>query len=104
DQRRRAPSSDLMPATPSFIEHFAPVARDYDVVLCDVWGVVHNGVAAFADACEALTRFRAAGGTALLITHAPRPAGVVGPPPQRAAAGWRGGSSARQARSAARRL
>jgi HAD superfamily hydrolase (TIGR01459 family) len=66
-----------MPALPSFIENFAPLARNYDVVLCDVWGVVHNGVTAFADACDALTRFRAGGGTVLLITNAPRPAGVV---------------------------
>jgi HAD superfamily hydrolase (TIGR01459 family) len=66
-----------MPATPAFIENFAPLARDYDVVLSDVWGVVHNGLAAFPDACDALARFRAAGGTVLLITNAPRPAGVV---------------------------
>jgi HAD superfamily hydrolase (TIGR01459 family) len=55
-----------------FIERFEPLARDYDVLLCDVWGVVHNGLAAFPDACEALMRFRAGGGTAILITNAPR--------------------------------
>ena len=55
-----------------FIERFAPLARDYDVLLCDVWGVVHNGLAAFPAACEALMRFRAGGGTAILITNAPR--------------------------------
>ena len=55
-----------------FIERFEPLARDYDVVLCDVWGVVHNGLAAFPAACEALMRFRAGGGTAILITNAPR--------------------------------
>ena len=59
------------------MDHFAPLAADYDVILSDVWGVVHNGLAAFADACDALARFRAAGGTVLLITNAPRPAGVV---------------------------
>jgi HAD superfamily hydrolase (TIGR01459 family) len=48
------------------------LARDYDVLLCDVWGVVHNGVAAFPAACNALMRFRAAGGAAILITNAPR--------------------------------
>jgi len=69
--------SDRMLATPSFIESFAFLAHAYDVVLCDVWGVVHNGVTAFPDACDALARFRAAGGTVLLITNAPRPAGVV---------------------------
>jgi HAD superfamily hydrolase (TIGR01459 family) len=59
------------------VERFAPLARAYDVLFCDVWGVVHNGVAAFADACDALTRFRAGGGTAILLTNAPRPAAAV---------------------------
>jgi HAD superfamily hydrolase (TIGR01459 family) len=62
---------------PHIIERFAPLARDYDVLLCDVWGVVHNGVAAFTAACEALTRFRAGGGTVILITNAPRPGAAV---------------------------
>ena len=62
---------------PDFIEHFEPLAQGYDVLLCDVWGVVHNGVAAFAPACEALTRFRQRGGTAILITNAPRPGAAV---------------------------
>jgi HAD superfamily hydrolase (TIGR01459 family) len=61
------------------IEHFAPFARGYDVVLCDVWGVVHNGLEAFAPACEALARFRAAAGTVVLITNAPRPGVAVQP-------------------------
>ena len=58
---------------PSFSPHFATLAGDYDVVLCDVWGVVHNGVAAAADAGDALARFRGRGGTVVLITNAPRP-------------------------------
>lgn len=61
------------------IERFAPLARAYDVLLCDVWGVVHNGVAAFAPACEALTRFRSGRGTVILITNAPRPGAAVRP-------------------------
>lgn len=62
----------------AFVERFEPLARDYDVLLCDVWGVIHNGIAAFAPACEALMRFRARGGTAILVTNAPRPGeGVV---------------------------
>jgi HAD superfamily hydrolase (TIGR01459 family) len=60
-----------------FIERFEPLARDYDVLLCDVWGVVHNGLAAFPAACEALMRFRAGGGTAILITNAPRAGDAV---------------------------
>jgi HAD superfamily hydrolase (TIGR01459 family) len=63
---------------PEIIERFAPLAHDYDVLLCDVWGVVHNGVAAFPEACDALMQFRAAGGTVILITNAPRPGAAVG--------------------------
>jgi HAD superfamily hydrolase (TIGR01459 family) len=62
---------------PPFLDHFSALAAGYDAVLCDVWGVVHNGVAAFPEACEALARFRAGGGTVMLITNAPRPGQVV---------------------------
>ena len=62
---------------PNFIERFEPLARDYDVLFCDVWGVVHNGLAAFPTACDALARFRAGGGTAILITNAPRSGDAV---------------------------
>src|SRR5438477_11311881 len=58
---------------------FSALARDYDVVLCDVWGVVHNGVVASAEACDALVRFRRQGGSVVLITNAPRPGEVVVP-------------------------
>jgi HAD superfamily hydrolase (TIGR01459 family) len=60
-----------------FIEHFAPLAGDYDVLFCDVWGVIHNGMAAFPAACEALVRFRKRGGSAILITNAPRSGDAV---------------------------
>ena len=66
-----------MPAAPAFIDHFAPLASDYDAILSDVWGVVHNGIAATPAACEALTRFRQRGGAVVLITNAPRPGAVV---------------------------
>lgn len=44
----------------------------YDVLLCDVWGVLHNGVDSFASASAALSRARVAGLTVVLITNAPR--------------------------------
>ena len=47
------------------------------MLLCDVWGVVHNGVSAFPAACDALLRFRAGGGTAILVTNAPRAGDAV---------------------------
>jgi HAD superfamily hydrolase (TIGR01459 family) len=64
-------------ATPTFTERFSTLAGGYDVVLSDVWGVIHNGVAATTAACDALTRFRGQGGTVMLITNAPRPGEVV---------------------------
>lgn len=62
---------------PPIIPHFATLAPDYDVLLCDVWGVVHNGLAAFPHACDALMRARAGGAAVILITNAPRPSAVV---------------------------
>ena len=49
------------------------IAGDYDAILSDVWGVVHNGVAAHPSAVEALRNYRAGGGRVVLITNAPRP-------------------------------
>jgi HAD superfamily hydrolase (TIGR01459 family) len=45
--------------------------------LCDVWGVLHNGITAFRETGEALSRFRAGGGTVVLISNAPRPGEFV---------------------------
>lgn len=53
------------------------LAPGYDVLLSDVWGVVHNGVNAFPHACEALTRAREQGAKVILITNAPRPSAIV---------------------------
>ncbi len=49
------------------------LAGEYDALLCDVWGVLHNGVRAFPDAVGALLRFRESGGRVVLVTNAPRP-------------------------------
>jgi HAD superfamily hydrolase (TIGR01459 family) len=59
--------------TISLTESFAALSPNYDVVLSDVWGVVHNGVNGWPDACDALARFRRAGGVVILISNAPRP-------------------------------
>lgn len=53
-------------------------ARDllarYDVLFCDVWGVVHDGYQAYPGAMRALTAFRKKGGTVVLVSNAPVPA------------------------------
>jgi HAD superfamily hydrolase (TIGR01459 family) len=58
-------------------EHFSTLAPQYDAVLSDVWGVVHNGIEATPPAGEALTRFRQQGGAVSLISNAPRPGAQV---------------------------
>lgn len=45
----------------------------YDVLLCDVWGVIHNGVESFPEACQALIKWREQRGPVILISNAPRP-------------------------------
>jgi len=60
-----------------FVEHLREVVGEVDVVLSDIWGVVHNGLESFPEACAALHAFRAQGGTVILITNAPRPADSV---------------------------
>jgi len=64
-------------STIPFVENFATLAAGYDAILSDVWGVIHNGVVATPEPCDALMRFRAKGGTVALITNAPRPGAVV---------------------------
>lgn len=62
-------------SAPDFPAGLSALASDYEALLVDVWGVLHNGVTAFAPATDALTRFRReTGGRVVLITNAPRPA------------------------------
>ncbi len=57
---------------PVFIRGFSQIASQYDAMICDVWGVVHNGREAFAGAIAAIRRFRAERGPAVLLSNAPR--------------------------------
>lgn len=62
---------------PRSIPGLQAIADSYDVLLCDVWGVIHNGRESFAPACEALTRFAATTGPVVLISNSPRPSADV---------------------------
>lgn len=59
------------------IDRLDDISGAYDALFCDVWGVLHNGVAAHADACAALARARTAGKAVVLVTNSPRPRGSV---------------------------
>lgn len=63
---------------PHALTGLSTIAGDYDVLLCDIWGVIHNGRESWPEACDALTRFNRAGGHVVLISNSPRPTpGVV---------------------------
>lgn len=62
-----------MPSSTRLLSGIAPVIGQYQLCLCDIWGVVHNGVRPFAEACDALARMRAGGVTVVLVSNAPRP-------------------------------
>ncbi|MGF1545459.1 MAG: TIGR01459 family HAD-type hydrolase [Parvularculaceae bacterium] len=59
------------------IDGLGDVAGDYDALLCDAWGVVHNGRRVFDGVAEALTRFRAERGPVVILTNAPKPSRVI---------------------------
>ncbi len=62
---------------PLALAGLADIANDYDILLCDVWGVIHNGRESWAEACEALSRFNRDHGHVVLISNSPRPASDV---------------------------
>jgi HAD superfamily hydrolase (TIGR01459 family) len=62
---------------PHALPGLSQIADRYDVLLCDVWGVIHNGRESFPAACAALARFRAERGPVILISNSPRPAAAV---------------------------
>ncbi|MBP7240749.1 TIGR01459 family HAD-type hydrolase [Amaricoccus sp.] len=59
------------------IESLDDIAPGYQVLYCDLWGCLHDGVRAYPEAVAALERFRARGGAVVLLTNSPRPAANV---------------------------
>jgi len=49
----------------------------YDTLICDLWGVVHDGRKAMPSACDALVRFRKRGGCVVFLSNAPRRSAAV---------------------------
>ncbi|UCI32927.1 TIGR01459 family HAD-type hydrolase [Mesorhizobium sp. B4-1-4] len=61
-----------MADSPEIVGSLEDASKAYSAVLCDVWGVVHNGEWHFPAAAAALARARAAGIPVVLITNSPR--------------------------------
>ena len=60
------------------IKGLREISDRYDAILCDIWGVLHNGVTSFAEASNCLASFRNRGGIVVLLTNAPRPSAIIG--------------------------
>jgi HAD superfamily hydrolase (TIGR01459 family) len=58
---------------PRLLSSLDDIAPHYDAILCDVWGVVHDGTKIFKSATQALARFKAAGKPVILVSNAPVP-------------------------------
>jgi HAD superfamily hydrolase (TIGR01459 family) len=70
-------ASDTVDDPIPLIDGLGALSGRYDAILCDIWGVLHNGRDAFHPASEALAAFRRDGGTVVLITNAPRPNPII---------------------------
>ena len=57
---------------PRLISGLSEIASGHDALICDVWGVVHDGQRHHPAAAEALYRFKEQHGPVVLLTNAPR--------------------------------
>lgn len=68
------------PAGPTLVSGLSQILDGYDAILCDVWGVIHNGRESYPAACEALSRAQSERGIpVVLVSNSPRPAQDVKP-------------------------
>jgi len=64
--------------TALLLDHAAPLLTEAKGAIVDLWGVVHNGVAAFPASLDALARFREGrAAPVVLVSNAPRPQQLV---------------------------
>ena len=57
---------------PRLISGLSEIAAGHDALICDVWGVVHDGKRHHPAAADALYRFKEKHGPVVLLTNAPR--------------------------------
>ena len=61
----------------TFIKKFSEIAENYEILICDLWGCLHNGKVSFKEALKTLRDFRKSSGLVVLVTNAPRPTHIV---------------------------
>ena len=65
------------PSAIPILTHLSALRPAPEAWICDIWGVIHNGVATFPVAVDACLSFRAGGGRIILVSNAPRPSKSV---------------------------
>jgi HAD superfamily hydrolase (TIGR01459 family) len=55
------------------LDRAGDIVLRYSAILCDVWGVLHNGVDVYHEAATALQAYRGHGGRVILLSNSPRP-------------------------------
>jgi HAD superfamily hydrolase (TIGR01459 family) len=68
-----ADSMNEKPPSIPVLDHAEALSAHYRIWLCDVWGVMHDGLSPFPSAAHACQSHRAGGGIVLLISNSPRP-------------------------------
>jgi HAD superfamily hydrolase (TIGR01459 family) len=59
------------------VNYWETLDPKYRLILCDIWGVVHDGVQLYSGAAERLAQWREQGRFVVLVTNAPRTAEAV---------------------------
>ena len=70
-------SENCAPDAGRRLSGLAEAQDHYDAVLCDIWGVLHNGERGYPAAAQALFYLRQLGKAVTLVTNAPRPKAEV---------------------------
>ena len=55
------------------INNFSEVFEKYDSIICDIWGVIHNGHKLFSSSVDCLHELKNQGYPIILVSNAPRP-------------------------------
>jgi HAD superfamily hydrolase (TIGR01459 family) len=54
------------------LDRCPPFLARYPALICDVWGVLHDGVNAYSESNATLTRYREKGGKVVLLSNSPQ--------------------------------
>ena len=55
------------------INNFSEIFEKYDSIICDIWGVIHNGQELFSSSVDCLYDLKNRGYPIILVSNAPRP-------------------------------